>query len=326
MTETRSKFDGIGLESASVFVELMGNHVRLEERLLARRYMERAVDFTDMLSFMTTLGAVGREGRFVVRRTKLDDMYSALGITTSDFCECVIQLILDSGTEYAQEMRQVLRSFRLHRGGARLRPADLPSDRYAVRNLLMEVGALQLNAKTREYRISNWFFGYFVRARYAHGTTPTRLRAIQQRQGEIGIAAETAVFAHERGIVGSRDAAEVIHIALENVGAGFDIASLRRDRGTDERRIRMIEVKAVSPNDWRFTLTQNEIEVGAENRGHYFLYLVPIVQGRPSLTNMVVIPDPVRRLVADNKWHIDEGGWDVWMVADGRGNYGQASN
>ena len=92
------------------------------------------------------------------------------------------------------------------------------------------------------------------------------------------------VFEHEREIVGHRNAAKVIHIAMENTNAGFDIASIRREKETGQLCIRKIEVKAVSPKEWAFTLTRNEIRVATESKDAYFLYLVPVIEGKPEVT------------------------------------------
>lgn len=311
MTEVETIFDHVTLESASIFVTLMADRPRLEEALLARRFREKAFNFDETLAFMITLGAVTRKRRFIVRRPNLDEMFSALRNGESTFHDCVIRLVLQSSTNYGEEMRRFLRALRMNNGVAWLRPIEASGDRYAVRNFLMEADALRLNPKGDEYQINDWFFGHLVEARYSRGTTPSRLRDMLQQQAELGLAAEKAVLSHERRVVGSHDASDVVHIALSNVGAGFDIASLRRDPRTGERRFRMIEVKAVSMNDWQFTLTKNEVAVARKNAGHYFLYVVPIKGGRPSLADMKVLQDPVKLLVEDSNWEIAEGEWSV---------------
>ena len=311
MTEVETIFGGVNLASVTVFVTLMSDRSRLEEALLARRYREQALNFDETLAFMIALGAVRRERRIIVRCPMLDEMFAALNSGIGHFYEGVIRIALQSSTDYGDEIRKVLRRTRLTDGIGWLRPADAGGDRYAVRNFLMDAKALRLDSRRDAYRFSDWMFDHIIQTQYSHGTTPSRLRDIQQQQAELGRAAEEAVLAYEKRIVGSYDATSVVHIALSNVGAGFDIASLRRDASTDERLFRMIEVKAVSLSDWRFTLTRNEIDVARENCGHYFLYLVPIKSGMPSVDDMEIVRDPIRLLVEDSGWEVAEGEWTV---------------
>ena len=311
MTEAGTIFDRVSLESAGVLVALIADRPRLEEAVLARRYREQAVYFDETLAFMAALGAVKRERRFIVRRPRLDEMLAALRVGMPTFYDCVAGIVVQSSTRYGEEMRRALNACRLDDGIGWLRQTDTGGDQYAVRNLLMEADAIRLDNDRGEYRISDWFFGHLVKARYSRGTSPAQLRNIQQQQAQLGLAAEKAVLAYEKRAVGPRDAPEVVHIALSNVGAGFDIASLRRDSETGERRFRMIEVKAVSMDGWRFGFTKNEIDVARENGGHYFLHLVPVKGGKPSVADMEVIRDPARLLEEDGNWQIENGGWNV---------------
>ena len=305
----------VSLASVTVFVTLMSDRPRLEVALLARRYREQALNFDETLAFMTALRAVRRERTLIVRCAMLDKMLGALSSGIAAFNECVIQIVIESSTDYGEEIRSILRSIRLADGIGWLRPGDAGGDRYAARNFLMESDALRLDLERDEYRINDWMFSHLIEAQYSRGTTPNKLRKIHEKQAELGRVAEEAVLAHEKRVVGSHDAPRVVHIALSNVSAGFDIASLRRDGSTDERLFRMIEVKAVSLNDWRFTLSRNEIDVARENSGHYFLYLVPIESGRPSVADMEVLRDPIRLLVEDNDWKIEKGEWTVHKSA-----------
>ena len=304
--------EGVSLESAQVLVELIADNATVERDLLERRFSERARGFEETLKFMEGMQALTTErGREVRRAGGLDGMQEALRAGDRTFIEYMARLGVDSATRYGREMRGVLKAFRMEEEQAWLGSEDLRGEHYAARNILLEAGAMQLDHEAGTYTINNWFYREFVRARYAHGTTPDKLDYIVNKQAEIGLAAELQVFEHERETVGQRDAANVVHIALENTNAGFDIASTRREEETDRLRIRMIEVKAVSPRDWAFTLTRNEVRVATESKDSYFLYLVPVIEGKPAVTKMDVIQNPVRELLHGDEWTIEEGDWSV---------------
>ena len=107
-----------------------------------------------------------------------------------------------------------------------------------------------------------------------NGTVPDKLAHVLTERAKIGLTAELQVLEHERETVGQRDAANVIHVALENTNAGFDIASIRRDEETGELHLRMIEVKAGLPKGLGFhAYTRNDSP--RSNREHGCLFPVP---------------------------------------------------
>ena len=310
----QSAMEGVSLESAQVLVELIAGNATVEKDLLERRFGERARGFEETLKFMEGMQGLTERGREIRRAGDLDGIQEALRTGERTFIEYITKLSVDSATRYGREMREVLKAFRLEGGPAWLRSEDLRREHYAARNILLESGAIQLDHEAGTYTINSWFHREFVRALYAHGTTPDKLDNLIQDRAEIGLAAELQVFEHEREIVGHRNAAKVIHIAMENTNAGFDIASIRREKETGQLCIRKIEVKAVSPKEWAFTLTRNEIRVATESKDAYFLYLVPVIEGKPEVTKMDVIQNPVREILDEDEWSIKEGNWSVSRV------------
>ena len=303
--------EGVSLESAQVLVELIADNAAVEKELLERRFAERARGFEETLKFMEGMQVLTERGREIRRAGNLDGMQEALKTGERTFIEHITKFSVESATRYGREVRGVLKAFRLEGGPVWLRSEDLGREHYAARNILLEAGAIQLDHETGTYTINSWFHREFVRALYAHGTTPDKLDNVIKKQAEIGLAAELQVFEHECEIVGHRDAAKVIHIAMENTNAGFDIASIRREEETDQLCIRKIEVKAVSPKESAFMLTRNEVRVATECKDAYFLHLVPVIEGKPDVTKMDVIQNPVRELLDEDEWLIKEGDWSV---------------
>jgi len=312
--KNKSAMEGVSLESAQVLVELMADSATVERELLERRFSERARGFEETLKFMEGMRALTEREREIRRADGLDGIQEALRAGHRTFIEYITKLGVASATTYGKEIRGVLKAFRQEGGQAWLESENLRGKHYAARNLLLEAGAMRLDHENGTYTINNWFHSEFVRALYAHGTTPDELDKVVKDQAEIGLAAELQVYEYERELVGHRDAATVVHIALENTAAGFDIASTRREEETDQLRFRMIEVKAVSPREWAFTLTRNEIRVASENKEAYFLYLVPVIEGKPAVEKMEVIQNPVTGLLDKDRWSIREGDWSVSRV------------
>ena len=230
--KSHSAMEGVSLEAAQVLVELMADSAMVEKELLERRFGERALGFEETVRFMEGLRALAGRGREIRRAEGLDGIQEALRAGRRTFVEYMTKLGVASPTRYGREIRDVLKAFRRQGGQAWLRTEDLRGTHYAARNMLLEAGAMRLDHENGTYTINNWFHTEFIRALYAHGTTPKELDKLVKDHAEIGLAAELHVFEYEREFVGYRDAATVIHIALENTTAGFDIASTRR-RGGD---------------------------------------------------------------------------------------------
>ena len=311
MSEDSPSLEGISLESVRVLVELFDGLPRIEERLLRRRYEERALAFDRTLVFVSALEILAAGERTVSRGRLYVSVQAAMEYSARAFAEGLLRLTLKSRTMYAQKLGAVLAAFRLDEGTFRLASTELSGEQYAARDFLMETSAIQTTEGPGYYLLNDWFLADYLSSQFLHGTPPEKLDEIRERQADIGLAAELEVMDYERRLVGPEDLDLVVHVAGRNTGAGFDITSVRRDAITRRARLRLIEVKAVSPVDWFFTLTRNERAVAVESAASYFLYLVPVVKGKPDVGELVVVADPVGRLTIDCGWQVVEGDWQV---------------
>lgn len=306
----------VTLEGVVTLVDLFGGHLEIERILLERRFRERARGFEEVLKFLESMNSMRDNGKTIQRRSKLSEMQKMLEKGQQIFKEQLVRRVLRSSTSYGKDMRKVLSEFRIRSGRPYLNPQTLSLYNDTARDLLLEAGIIELDHETETYTINEDFDSEFIKARYSHGTSPEELHRRIQKNMEIGLAAEVKVVEYEQKMVGTIDSTKVIHIALHNTDAGFDIASMRRENEIDRIQMRMIEVKAVSPIDWRFVFTKNERRVAIENKDTYFLYLVPVMEGKPTVEKMKIIQNPMKELVDPNKWTFEEGDWDIARVRD----------
>ena len=309
--EDRSLWEGVELESARHLVELMLGKASTERKLLQRRFGERARGFNEALNYLEAIQALRVEGQSIHSGKHLELMKEALALSRQDFMKCLIRISIASASGYGREIREVCRAFRFEEGKAQMKSERLGREHHAGRNILLEGGAVRIDHKSGICTISNWFHSDFIEVLYAHGTTPEELNDLITDQSDIGFAAELEVLKFERYIVGDKDANKVMHIALQNTNAGFDIASIRRQKDTDQLTVRLIEVKAVSLKDWNFVFTRNEVRVATENKSVYFLYLVPVVKGQPRMDQAYVLENPVDNLLEADEWRVAQGDWKV---------------
>jgi hypothetical protein len=72
-------------------------------------------------------------------------------------------------------------------------------------------------------------------------------------------------------------------------------------------------VKAVSPIDFKFYWSRNEIETARIHGPNYFLYLVPVSQNGFDLRELKIIQNPFKRVYsAKNTWVRQEEVMAFW--------------
>ena len=294
-----------------MLVGVLGLHDRLEWQVARRRFEERARGFSEAVSFLEAMGGVTVDGSHISRAAALAGMVDALNLGRREFLRHLIKAVVDSHTAYGKELCMACCAFDLEAGRFRMKWRENSDIYYAARNVLVEGGGVELEHSTGLYSLSSWFHTDFIRAVYGTGLSPEQLGEEKRNQAEIGYAAELEVVNFERQLVGRRDSHRVVHIAMENTAAGFDIASVRRDEVADDIVVRLIEVKAVSSRSWEFVFTRNEVQMATENGSSYFLYLVPVINGEPRVNEVFVVENPVEELKKDHEWRIEQSDWYV---------------
>jgi hypothetical protein len=103
------------------------------------------------------------------------------------------------------------------------------------------------------------------------------------------------------------------HVASENVGAGYDILSFTKMANRGGFSDRLIEVKAVSPIDFRFYWSRNEIETARIHGQNYFLYLVPVSKNGFDMQKLKIIQNPFKKVYLDcESWLRQEELVSLW--------------
>lgn len=302
----------IRLSSIRVLINLPDSTTRTIDRELARRrFLESAQEFDATVNFLVAIRVLLSHADTIFGGVEFSATTTALRGGDQALAAHIAVLAVRSSSAYGADLRNTLMSFRLDDGVAAARFEYLRGAPYSARDFLLESGAIQRDNSTKSFHITDWFYSEFITARFGWGMSPETLDRKIDGQAEIGCRAELEVLAYERSLVCERDLSTVVHIAKLNVGAGFDIASTRRDKTTGLLHFRMIEVKAVSEVDWAFTFTKNEMRAASESKDIYFLYLVPVINGRPAVAKMEVIQDPVSLLLGSPQWEVQEGDWQV---------------
>ena len=299
------------LESIRCMIELLADRGQISETLLERRFGESARGFTETKSLLQALKVLISEKNTIKPGPKQKEMFDALVLNADFFCRLLARMITTSRGRFGQEARLIFRDFNVGRGEPEIWISAFESKYFAMRNLFIELGAIRIDHANEKYVIGTPFLDIFIEVRYSKGSSLKALSSDLTRKEELGQRTEQHVLKYEQEVVGQRYRHMIQHIAQENTTAGFDIASVRVNENTGRCRLRLIEVKAVSPRDWQFTFTMNEVRTATENKEAYFLYLVPVVRGEPVVNKMLVLQNPLDTLNDSSEWNIEFGDWRV---------------
>jgi hypothetical protein len=231
-------------------------------------------------------------------------------------------MLLETNTPYRREMMAYLRRFHVQDGAAIYRPSvELQSAESAVRNYLIDLGVLSYDERASCYLVAREHSSLYSLAWQDQGVSPSQLRQRMQAREALGMQAELAILRSERLRVGSQFENRVIHIAAQDVAAGYDILSLTlaRDKG---RVPRYIEVKAVPASTYCFYWTENELAMAKLFGTWYYLYLVPVGPGGCIDADAVrIVPDPHSAMLGPgSRWIVETGIVKCCLSSAGQGN------
>ncbi len=191
------------------------------------------------------------------------------------------------------------------------------------RNLLLGLGVMQYISEADSYKVE-----FVLRQRFQdaikRATQSKRKRVSEERflkqlekQKLFGTEAEVLVIQYEKErLVDKALLAENIeHIAIKDVGAGYDILSWE----IDGVKRRYIEVKSVPIKTFRFYWSRNEIKAASTYNEQYFLYLVPADNEGLDMNALQIIRNPYKNVFLDkNLWTKTEEMYRIEKREDAR--------
>ena len=142
--------------------------------------------------------------------------------------------------------------------------------------------------------------------------SPEELEKKLLSQKLLGLNAEKLIFENELSILKELGIAKSpVHVALEDVSAGYDILSYRKE-GELIKEI-YIEVKAVSLSNYQFHLSTSEYQTSLKLNPNYFIYLLPVdysLQEGFDLKNLLKISN-IKENIFENKieWSVGSDGY-----------------
>lgn len=302
LAQQTSAFDGLRWGQIRALVGVLHQCVLQTEWNIENRYKENASNFAQTLAFLTTIGLIKRSKGSLLLDAQLPEAHD------TNFRWMVLERVLHSKSLYRTEIAHFLGKFELSDGLLSYQSSEhTRSKESAVRNFLMEVGAVTYSLVKARYAIAPEYISFCasVRQKSTH-YSPKQVTAAAEDRDEIGLAAEEAVVAFEKERVGARLVHRVEHVALCNAAAGYDVLSVTA-KTLEDAISRYIEVKAVSLRTFQFFWTLNEVHVAHLLGPLYYLYLLPVgVDGEIFTDRLVMICDPYSVVLSHaDKWIVE---------------------
>jgi len=290
-------FHRVSFREIKILWSILRNLSLKREEFVRRKFLQDAIHYSDIVDFLKNI-------RFLrVAKGQLS-LEENLGGDDEELKSALIHRLLQGGNVYWQHLNSFFGFFEIKQDTFQIQMDTELRRRFGgARNLLLELEFLERDFKTTRYWIAATYLPIFVEARIAAPTTPAKLQIALNAREELGHKAELAILKFEAERLRSRPdlVKRIRHVALENVSAGFDIASFSVSSNRASFSERLIEVKAVSPCDFRFCWSRNEIETAQTQSKDYFLYLLPVSRTGFDINKLRIIQNPFEAVYLDRK-------------------------
>jgi len=297
-SSTHSKFEFINLKNVLTLISVIKDSDLGLKSVIEHRFNQQATNFDKTSIFLETIGIV----KLTEKEIGLQD----------DFGKPNKRIILDAIQRdknlYRDEILSYLSTFSQIDGVIEYKPSELSRGEFSdARNFLIEIGVVKYKSEADKYIIAPENIHLYALAKEkTKPLTPARLKRKLIQKDKVGAAAELAVLEWEKNRIGKDYEDFIEHISVKNEAAGYDIKSITV--GEDKIVPRYIEVKAVSPDSYRFYWSRNEINISGVLTINYYLYLLPVFSRMQfAFERIKIISDPVSEIFGtDDTWDIEE--------------------
>lgn len=302
-------FENISLKNIVIFSDVLNNLSVLKKEFIGDIFLKTATNYEETINFLKDLNLIAMDKDYILPKQQYATFLnsfkksSSRNDVTRDFLLNRIFSYKCSFTEYLNEYFSLF-----NRAGKyyTFTPSTKLRLKYkGLRNFLMELGFVYLDSDNKKYVISDQYSTLcdkFMRSQLLSLSNFLKIRANKEK---IGKEAELQIINYEQKRLFNfpKLSEKIEHTAIKDVQAGFDIKSFNiRESKNGNPTSRYIEVKAVSPWDYSFYLTRNEVEKSRIYKSNYYLYLLPVIgKEKFDITALKIIKDPYLKVYKNKK-------------------------
>lgn len=296
-----TNFEKISWRQILTLIRVINSCTSSNLKTVTRWYLTESTNFEDNLRFIENLGLIRiREGKIITNKT-LKYLGEANNESIKKF---FVETLFREKNSQVKYFTAFFENFEFINGRHVFICSTKERLKYrGIRNFLIDLGVINFEPQFNGYSLKLKFS-----KRFPYGKKVLKCNQLQkklEKEKELGFKAEVQVYKYEKNKFKDHPNVQnnIKHLSLENVLAGYDISSFEM---LESKKLnpKYIEVKAVSHNDWKFYWSRNEISRAKEFDKYYYLYLIPVENGKISNpSNWKQIKDPYSKVfLNEHKW------------------------
>ncbi len=305
------EFEKVSIQQIIVFSEIVNESSLLQKEFIEKTYLRNATHFDETVKFLQELGLIETKENKVALKSKYEEFLIGLKEVRrpkEKVKKFIIDYFVSRKTSFSEYLNEFFSQFHFENKQYEFTPSASQRLKYSgLRNFLIDLEFMYLDSTETKYIIAEAYSSTYTKFKQSGQVSPEEFLKAQQRKDEIGKAAEIQIIEYEKERLSLfPDLAEKIeHTTLRDVSAGYDIKSFDGKFNNDGNPIRRhIEVKAVSPQDYGFHWTRNEVEKSKYYNQDYYLYLLPVINKETfDLKALKIIKDPYSNIYEqESEW------------------------
>lgn len=302
-------FEKISIKQINLFFEIIHSNTLLSTESIERQYKIYSDGFSETVIFLNAIGLVSIKSKLFVLNSKFEIFliryFSSQETETIE--EFILHKFAGEKNKFTESVDLYLSQFYLSEETCKFSVVKKQQAKFrGLRNIFMELGLVSLNSEEKTYFIPEEKQDLYLSLRKNKKLSIEHFQKKIKDREILGTEAELIILGFEKErLAGHPKWVEGIeHIAISDVGAGYDIKSYTLgDLGSESATPRHIEVKAVSQFDYKFFWTANELETAKSFQDTYYLYLLPISEsGIFNLEGLEVVKNPYINIYKSQSW------------------------
>lgn len=300
----------VSFREIKILCEVLRDLSVARTELVRARFKQDGLHFAEVLDFLTQLAVLESAKGRISQKEKF-------GTTDDEMKAGLIQRLFARDTPFQFHANEFIGNFQSADGNFEIVMDTEMRRRFGgIRNLFLDLEFLEKDIDKPRYWVSLQYLDTFFEAKSQISTSPADLKNILRAREKLGRDAELEVLKFERARLRHNPnlAKQIKHVAVENIGAGYDILSFTESANSSDFSDRFIEVKAVSPADFKFFWSRNEIEAARIHGAKYFVYLLPVSKFGFDIQELKIVENPFEVIFQNEiRWQREHELISFWL-------------
>jgi len=296
-----TNFEKISWKQILTLIKVINSCASLNLKTVTRWYLAETTNFEENLRSIENLRLIKIKDGNIITNKVLEDLS---GLNDESIKQFFIKTLFRRNNSQTKYFSVFFENFELINGRYVFICTTKERLKHSgIRNFLIDLGVISFEPQFNGYSFKLRLLKKFTYRKKV--LAYNQFQKILEQEEKLGHKAEVQTYKYEKNKFKEYPNIQnkIKHISLENVLAGYDIISFEMLE-SKKLNSKYIEVKAVSDNDWKFYWSRNEMSKAKELGKNYYLYLIPVENGKVSKSlNWKQIKDPYSEVFSnEHKW------------------------